>query len=72
MTVLLVPLYADSSHDPLPVRGTVKRESDKAPLIPPFKLADYPLLADCRGCTGRVRKKTQLRDEWEHVEEHAE
>jgi hypothetical protein len=67
MNVLLVPLYASPSHDPLPVRGTVKRESDEAPLAPPFKLADYPVLADCTGCTVAIRKPTQLRDAWEHA-----
>jgi hypothetical protein len=68
MNVLLVPLYVNSSHVPLPVRGTVKRESDKAPLTPPFKLADYPILADCTGCARSIRKQTQLRDAWEHAQ----
>jgi len=65
---VMVPLYASTSqHDPLPRRGTVQRESDEAPLIPPFLLADYPILANCTGCTGIIRKETQLRNAWEHI-----
>jgi hypothetical protein len=45
----------------------VKRESDETPLIPPFLLADYPILATCTGCTGIIRKQTQLRNAWEHA-----
>jgi anti-sigma regulatory factor (Ser/Thr protein kinase) len=65
---VMVALYASTSeHDPLPRRGTVQRERDEAPLIPPFLLADYPILATCTGCTGIIRKETQLRNAWEHV-----
>ena len=63
-----VALYASTSqHDPLPRRGTVQRESDETPLIPPFLLADYPIRAACTGCPGIIRKQTQLRNPWEHL-----
>jgi hypothetical protein len=65
---VMVALYASTSeHAPLPRRGTIQREMDEAPLIPPFLLDDYPILAACTGCTGIIRKETQLRNEWEHV-----
>jgi hypothetical protein len=67
MNATAAPRASTSEHLPLPRRGTIQRESDETPLIPPFLLADYPIRAACTGCTGTIRKETQLRNAWEHV-----
>lgn len=59
-------LVARATHEPLPVRGTIKREWDEIPLNLPVNPADYPILADCAGCEEAIRKENQLLGEWEH------
>lgn len=59
------PDFTDTAHDPLPRRGSVKREEDGTPPSIQIKPGDYPLLAACAGCEFSIRNE---RTRWEHIE----
>jgi hypothetical protein len=54
-------------HEALPVRGTLEREADGAPVQPAMPW-DYPLTARCAPPCGQViRKDKSIAGDWEHV-----
>jgi hypothetical protein len=60
---------ADSqNHEPLPVRGTIKRARDGELLDHPIQAWDYPILADCSDCETSIRKENSMLSDWKHVE----
>lgn len=59
---------ASPTHEPLPVRGTIKRAKNGEPLAYPIQARDYPIIADCSDCEKSVRKDSSMFSDWEHVE----
>jgi hypothetical protein len=62
-----LPVASNSTHVPLPTRGTFRRASDGVLLDRQVKKEDYPLAADCAGCEFNIRKESP-EVEWKHPE----
>jgi hypothetical protein len=60
-------LTAETIHDALPVRGTLKRAQNgkKVEAAMPW---DFPLTAQCALCENLIRKEKSMGTEWEHTE----
>jgi hypothetical protein len=54
-------------HEPLPQKGTVRRERDGAELQGLPASWDYPLLGTCQ-CGTTVRRQESLFSNWEHTD----
>jgi hypothetical protein len=58
---------ADSTgHIAWPQTGTCTREKDGAPASPLIG-EDYPVVADCKICTGRIKLGHKMQLEWRHA-----
>jgi hypothetical protein len=54
-------------HEPLPTRGTLKREADGVEVQPPMPW-DYPVIATCAPpCGAPIRKEKSIIGNWVHV-----
>jgi hypothetical protein len=62
------PVAVSQNHEPLPVRGTIKRAKDGELLAHPIQAWDYPILADCSDCETSIRKENSMLSDWKHVE----
>lgn len=58
---------ADSraNHEAVITPGSFRRAGDDTPLEPPLQGPDFPALAECRLCGGRLRKQTST-GTWTH------
>jgi hypothetical protein len=64
-------LVGSEPHEPLPVRGTFRREKDGEPPDLPLQPWDFPILADCSPCGKPIRKDKLMLAEWHHTAEEA-
>lgn len=70
---MTIPLriIASEPHEPLPVRGTFRREKDGEPATLPLQPWDFPIVADCAPCGKLIRKDKSMLTEWHHLTEEA-
>lgn len=55
-----------AGHAPFPLKGSYVRESDGEPANL-LDEADYPVLAGCKLCGGRIKLGHLMQWEWRHV-----
>ena len=59
-------MQADAGHAPVPLKGSYVRESDGQPASL-LNEVDYPVIAECKFCEGRIRLGHLVRREWQHA-----
>lgn len=65
----VMPKYPDGTHSADPVKDSWYSEQTQHPanLLADF---DYPIIAVCATCGGRIRLARKLQMEWAHVPDH--
>jgi hypothetical protein len=58
-------IQGNSGHAPVPLAGSYVRESDGKPASL-VNQADYPVIAECKFCQGRLRLGHLVQWEWQH------